>query len=366
MAKIIKDSTPKRDGYFMPPEFAPQERVWMIWPERTDTWRNGAKDAQKAYVRVACAIQRYTQVTMLVSGRQYDHCRASLPEEIQVIEMNSDDAWVRDTGPTFLVNETGNLRAVDWKFNAWGGLVDGLYFPWDQDDRVAGKICEIAGADYYRTEDFILEGGSFHVDGQGTVLTTEMCLLSEGRNPKLSPKEIEEYLCEFLGCEKVLWLKDGFDPEETNGHVDDVACFARPGEVVCAYTENPEHPFYKAAKEAYLRLLDMTDARGRRLKVHKICCTRNPVRLSRDFKVDQMPGTVSRNPGDLCIASYVNFLITNGAIIVPQYGDPNDALALTQLQKIFPGWEIVGVDTREIVYGGGNIHCITQQQPKIV
>lgn len=350
----------------MPPESAPQERVWMIWPERTDTWRNGAKDAQKAYIRVACAIQRYTPVTMLVSGRQYDHCRASLPEAIRVIEMSSNDAWARDTGPSFLLNKMGGLRAVDWKFNAWGGLVDGLYFPWDQDDRIAGKICEIAEVDYYRTEEFVLEGGSFHVDGQGTVLTTEMCLLSAGRNPRFSKEEIESYLCEFLNCEKVLWLKDGFDPKETNGHVDDVACFVRPGEVVCAYTQDPGHPFYEAAQKAYGQLSEMKDARGRRLKVHKLCCTKEAVRLCEDFEVDQKPGTVSRKPGDICIASYVNFLITNGAVIVPQYGDSNDALALAQLQKIFPDREIVGVDTREIVYGGGNIHCITQQQPKTV
>ena len=180
---------------------------------------------------------------MLVSGRQYDHCRASLPEAIRVIEMSSNDAWARDTGPSFLLNKMGGLRAVDWKFNAWGGLVDGLYFPWDQDDRIAGKICEIAEVDSYRTEEFVLEGGSFHVDGQGTVLTTEMCLLSAGRNPRFSKEEIESYLCEFLNCEKVLWLKDGFDPKETNGHVDDVACFVRPGEVVCAYTQDPGHPF---------------------------------------------------------------------------------------------------------------------------
>ncbi len=366
MAKIIKDSTPKRDGYFMPPEFASQERVWMIWPERTDTWRNGGKDAQKAYIRVACAIQKYTPVTMLVSSRQYDHCRASLPEKVRVIEMSSNDAWARDTGPTFLVNRTGGLRAVSWKFNAWGGLVDGLYFPWDQDDRIADKICEIEEVDYYRTEGFVLEGGSIDVDGQGTVLTTEMCLLSAGRNPGLSKKEIENHLCEFLNCEKVLWLEDGFDPKETNGHVDDVARFVRPGEVVCAYTEDREHPFYNAAQEAYRRLCKMRDAKGRLLKVHKLCCTKGVIRLCEDFEVDQELGTVPRIPGDICIASYVNFLITNGAVVVPQYGDSNDALALSQLQKIFPERKIVGVDTKEIVYGGGNIHCITQQQPKIV
>ena len=192
MAKRIIGTTPKRDGYRMPAEFEPQQGVWMLWPERNDNWRDGGKPAQKAFADVAKAIARFEKVTVGASVRQYQNARAKLPENIRVVELESDDAWVRDCGPTFLVNDKGGLRAVDWEFNAWGGLVDGLYFPWDKDDQIARKICEIADVDSYRTEGFVLEGGSIHVDGEGTVLTTEMCLLSEGRNPDKSKEEIEQ------------------------------------------------------------------------------------------------------------------------------------------------------------------------------
>lgn len=364
MAKIIRGTTPAQDGYRMPAEYEPQERVWMIWPERTDNWRLGAKPAQNAYVAVAEAISRFTPVTMLVSRMQYANCRSRLKEDIRVIELSSNDAWCRDTGPTFLVNERGEKRACDWAFNAWGGLVDGLYFPWDQDDQVAGKICELEGIDRYRLSDFILEGGSFHVDGEGTVLTTQMCLLSKGRNAHLTKEQIERVLCAYLNCETVLWLKEGIDPNETSGHIDDVACFARPGEVVCIDTDDVTHPFYRQAKAAYKELSAMVDAKGRKLKVHKLCLTKAPVYLKDAETIDHSLHAVTRNNGELCIASYLNFLITNGGVIVPQYGDENDETAVRQLQKIFPHHEVVGVPTREIVYGGGNIHCITQQQPR--
>ena len=350
----------------MPAEYEEQEKIWMIWPERTDNWRDGAKPAQEAFAEVAKAIRQFEEVNMLVSARQYANCRAKLPPEIRVIEMSSNDAWVRDSGPSFLINNKGERRACDWKFNAWGGLEDGLYFPWDLDDAVAQKICELEHTDSYRTEDFVLEGGSFHVDGEGTVLTTEMCLLSRGRNPHMTKDEIENRLKDYLGCEKVLWLKDGIDPEETNGHVDDVACFIRPGEVACIYTEDKLHPFYEASRQAYQMLCGMTDAKGRKLKVHKLCCTKKPVFIGKNFTIDSVEGSVPRKEGDLCIASYANFLIVNGGIIAPQYGDENDELALQQLQEMFPERKVVGVYTREVVYGGGNIHCITQQEPKVI
>ncbi|MFI3237820.1 MAG: agmatine deiminase [Lachnospiraceae bacterium] len=365
MAKRILASCPRDDDFRMPAEYEAQERVWMIWPERTDNWRDGAKPVQKAIAEVAKAISRFTPVTMCVSDGQYEHCKMMLDASIQVVEMSSNDSWVRDIGPSFLVNDQGLLRGCDWKFNAWGGLVDGLYFPWDKDDRVAGKICELAGADSYRTEDFVLEGGSFHVDGEGSVLTTKMCLLSEGRNPHLTQEEVEDYLKKYLNASKVLWLEDGIDPEETNGHIDDVACFVRPGEVVCIYTEDKESPFYEVAQTAYETLSNMRDAKGRKLKVHKLCCTKNQVMIGKDFAIDISYQSKQRAEGELCIASYANFLITNGGVIVPQYGDEHDALAVEQLQEIFPDYEVVGVYTREIVYGGGNIHCMTQQQPKV-
>ena len=376
MAKRIYDSTPKQDGFRMPGEFEPQQHIFMVWPERPDNWRYGAKPAQRAYAEVATAIAKHTPVTMLVSNTQYANCRARLPEHIRVVEMSSDDAWVRDSGPTFVINDKGEIRGVDWIFNAWGGLVDGLYFPWANDDAVAQKICDLMGVDSYRTDaascpaglDFILEGGSIHVDGEGTLITTEMCLLnpSAGRNvPNLNKDQIEMMLKEYLNLEKIIWIKDGIDPYETNGHIDDVACFIRPGEVACIWTEDPAHPFYEAAQAAYKTLSKSIDAKGRKLKVYKMCMTKEPCYLKDAWSIDTATGAIPREEGEISIASYMNFLITNNAIILPQYGDENDALAVQQAQEMFPGYTIEPVMTTEIAYGGGNIHCITQQMPKV-
>lgn len=363
MPTKIENSTPKQDGFRMPAEFEAQERIWMLWPERCDNWRMGAKPAQKAFADVARAISEFEPVTVGVSARQYANARRILPPEITVVEMSSDDAWVRDCGPTFVVNDKGCVRGIDWAFNAWGGLYDGLYFPWNMDDAVARKICEIAGKDSYATPGFVLEGGSIHVDGQGTVLTTEMCLLSPGRNPDMTKEQIERMLCEYLNCSKVLWIRDGIDPDETNGHIDDVACFTAPGEVACIWTDDPDHPFYTQSHDAYDFLCRQTDARGRALKVHKLCLTKKPVYLEGADTIDAADGTLPRRDGEVSIASYMNFLIVNGGVILPQYGDENDALAIRQVQEMFPDRRVVGVMTREVAFGGGNIHCITQQQP---
>ena len=363
MAKRIIGTTPKQDGYRMPAEYEKQTGAWMIWPERNDNWRGGAKPAQAVFAEVAKAIAEFEDMTVLVSPAQYQNARARLPEKIRVIEMVNDDAWVRDCGPTFLINDKGGLRAVDWEFNAWGGLVDGLYFPWANDDQIARKVCEIEGVDSYRTEGFVLEGGSIHVDGEGTVMTTEMCLLSEGRNPHMSKTEIEQMLCDYLNCEKVIWIKDGIAPDEPNGPIDDVACFVAPGEVACIWTEDPSNPFYREAQEAYKTLSEATDAKGRKLKIHKLCLTEKPCLLEGAETIDAVEGTIPRENGEISIASYMNFLIINGAIILPQYGDANDALAVQQVQEMFPDRKVVGVMTKEVAFGGGNIHCITQQQP---
>ena len=179
----------------------------------------------------------------------------------------------------------------------------------------------------------------------------------------MSKEEIEQMLKDYLNCEKVIWIKDGIDPNETNGHIDDVACFVAPGEVACIWTEDPENPFYEQAQAAYKTLCEATDAKGRKLKVHKLCLTKKPCLLEGASTIDAVEGTIPREDGEISIASYMNFLIVNGAVILPQYGDENDALAVEQVQAMFPDREIVGVLTKEVAFGGGNIHCITQQQP---
>jgi len=193
MSRLIH-STPRADGFRMPGEFEPQTQIWMLWPQRPDNWRLGAKPAQRSWVQVATAISRFEPVTVGVNHEQYENAVNQLPDTVRVVELSSNDAWVRDCGPTFVVNDQGAVRGVDWEFNAWGGLIDGLYFPWDQDDKVARKVCETEAVDTYRTDGFVLEGGSIHVDGAGTLITTEECLLNRNRNPHLSREEIEAYI----------------------------------------------------------------------------------------------------------------------------------------------------------------------------
>ena len=226
--------TPRIDGFRMPGEFEEHRGTYMIWPERPDNWRLGAKPAQRVFAEVATAIAQFEPITVCVSADQFSNAREMLPAEVRVVEMSSNDAWVRDCGPTFVTNGK-EIRGIDWRFNAWGGLVDGLYFPWDKDDAVAQKICELEGADSYRTGGFVLEGGSIHTDGDGTAVVTEECLLSEGRNPNFSKEQIEDMLRNYLNVEKVIWLKRGIYLDETNGHVDNIFCFARPGEALLAW-----------------------------------------------------------------------------------------------------------------------------------
>ncbi len=359
------DSTPKKDGFYMPGEFEPHEKTFMIWPERTDNWRLGGKPAQEAFVNVAKAISKFEPVTMLVSKNQYENACNLLPDDVRVIEMSNDDSWVRDCGPTYVKNNGGIIRGVDWEFNAWGGLIDGLYFPWDQDDKIAGKVCRIEEKDSYRTDDFVLEGGSIHVDGDGTCYTTEECLLSEGRNPHMSKEEIEEVLKEYLNVEKIVWLKKGIYNDETNGHVDNILCVVKPGVVMLAWTEDENDPQYEISKENLEILENTTDAKGRKIEVIKLMLPK-PILITDEESggVDAVLGTLPRCEGDRLAASYVNFYICNGGVVYPTFNDANDELAKETLQKAFPDRKIVGVPAREILLGGGNIHCITQQQPK--
>ncbi len=357
------DTTPKSDGFYMPAEFAAQDAVWMIWPERTDNWRYGAKPAQAAFTDVAIAIAKHTPVRVAVSVQQYQNAIQVLPKHIQVVEMANNDAWARDVGPTFVINDKGERRAVDWEFNAWGGLHSGLYFPWDLDDQMAQKMAALEGNKCYRAP-FVLEGGSIHSDGEGTIYTTEECLLNENRNPHLTKEEIEKNLCEYLGAEKIIWLGDGVYNDETDGHVDNIICVARPGEIILTWTDDEHDPQYAISRAAEKVLLSQKDAKGRSLKIHKIHQP-GPIYITKEesLGVDAVDGTLPREEGDRLAGSYVNFLITNKAIIFPLLDARYDDAAKEKLQEIFAGYEIIGVPAREILLGGGNIHCITQQVP---
>ncbi len=355
--------TPSLDGYWMPAEFDRHAGTWMIWPHRPDNWRAGAQPAQRAFAAVATAIAEFEPVTVGANAAQYDFARALLPAPIRVVELSSDDAWMRDTGPTVVVNAAGRRRGVDWQFNAWGGLNGGLYFPWDQDERVARKVCEIEGFDRYAAP-LVMEGGAIHTDGEGTLLVTEQCLLNPNRNPRLDRAAIEALLRGYLGVTTFIWLGNGVVDDETDGHVDNLCCFARPGEVCLTWSDDVRDPQHRVSVDALERLMAARDARGRRLKVHKLPSP-GPLRMTREEAegVLSRSSAKARGAGNRLAGSYANFYLCNGGVVAPLLDPRTDAKALARLKRIFPKRRIVGVPGREILLGGGNIHCITQQIP---
>ena len=358
MARLL-DSTPRDDGYRMPGEYEPHSGTWLLWPQRPDVWRLGGKPAQRAFVALATAIARFEPVTVGVNHDQFDNARSRLPGDIRVLEISSDDAWLRDSGPSFVVNDRGDVRMVDWHFNSHG-----RYLPtWEKDDRVARKIAEIEGVDRYRAP-LVLEGGSIHVDGEGTVLTTEECLLNPNRNPDLSREQIERHLCDYLGASTVIWLGRGLDPEVTSGHVDDVAAFVRPGVVALAWSEDPADWRQEILAENLQRLERATDVRGRRLEVHKIPLPEEVLLTEEEAAgIDMVDGAQPLPPGFRQAATYVNCYLCNGGVIMPTFDDPRDEEARRALQGLFAGREVVPLPSHEIILAGGNVHCVTQQQP---
>jgi agmatine deiminase len=357
------ETTPVEDGYRMPGEFEPHAGCWMAWPERRDNWRDAARPGQEAFAAVAEAIAGSVPVTMAVSDAEFEDARSLLPSSVRVVEMSTDDAWMRDIGPTFVVNGA-ERRGVDWHFNAWGGRDGGLYASWDRDERVARKVLEIERADRYRAP-IVLEGGAIHVDGEGTALVTEECLLNRNRNPSLSRGEIEQALRRFLGVGKVIWLGAGVCNDETDGHVDNLACFVRPGVVALTYAEDESDPQHAVSADALARLEFATDARGSRLEMVKLPSP-GPLTMTAEEAggVLSVPGTKARRAGDRLAASYVNFYLGTTRVVFPLLDSRYDEQASEILGACFPDREIVGVPAREILLGGGGIHCITQQVPR--
>ncbi len=347
----------------MPAEYQPHSGCWMLWPERPDNWRDGALPAQRAFAQVAEAIAQFEPVTIGASSAQFEFARAALGAQVRIVELSSNDAWMRDVGPSFVVNKAGGVRGIDWRFNAWGGLHGGLYFPWDQDDLVARKVLEIERRDRYRAHIFN-EGGAIHVDGEGTALVTEQCILNENRNPQLSAAQLESVFHSWLGVKKVIWLGEGVFNDETDGHIDNLACFVRPGEVVLTWTDDRRDPQYRISLDAYTRLMGARDARGRRLKVHKLTMP-GPLYMSRQEAAGVLTraGAKPRRARERLAASYVNFYLANGGLVMPLLDSRSDKAALSKLKRLFPERRVVGVAAREILLGGGNIHCITQQVP---
>ncbi len=361
MSKTL-DSTPRQDGFRMPGEHEPQLAVLMAWPERADNWREGAAPAQAAFAAVATAINAATPVIVCASAAQQGRARALLPAGVEVLEIPSNDSWMRDIGPSYVINDAGERRGVDWHFNAWGGTVNGLYADWSLDDAMAGKLLSLRGEGRYRAP-LVLEGGSIHVDGEGTCITTAECLLHPGRNPDLDAGAIEALLADYLGVDKIIWLPRGLYNDETDGHIDNILHIAGPAEVLLTWCDDPADPVYAICRDCLAILEQEQDARGRSFTVHKLPMP-GPLYLSESEAAGVEPSTgMTRCAGERLAASYANFLITNGRVIFPLLDPEHDTTAHDILQNVFADREVVGVDGREILLGGGNIHCITQQIP---
>jgi agmatine deiminase len=356
-------TTPRQDGFRMPAEFEPHVGCWMLWPERSDNWRGGAKPAQHVFAMVATAIAEAEPVTVCVSRAQYPAARRALPESVRLVEMSSNDSWIRDCGPIFVVAAEGEVRGIDWQFNAWGGESGGLYATWDQDDLVGEKVLEIERDARY-APGLVLEGGSIEVDGEGTLVTTEQCLLNRNRNPGKSRADIEWHLREYLNVERIIWLGEGVYQDETAGHVDNLCRFVQPGVVALTWIDDASDPQHAISQDAHERLIRAVDARGRALQVHRI---HQPAPLyiteAEARGVDVALGTKPRRAGDRMPATYVNFYVGQGIVVVPAFDDPQDARARAAIQGLFPDRRAIAVPAREILLGGGGIHCITLQEP---
>jgi len=327
-------------GFYMPGEFAPHTCCWMAWPSRAGEWGDSAKTAQE-YADVANAIARFEPVMMLAPPHLAAAARALLGENVSVLEMAIDDSWARDSGPNFLINAAGALAGSKWQFNAWGNKYD----PHDQDALMGSRILQHAGVKEF-TSRMVAEGGSITVDGEGTIITTESCLLNPNRNPAWSRAEIEAELRRTLGAEKVIWLPGDVEETETDGHVDGVAAFIEPGRVLIEINPDTTDPHYYVGQENLAALRGQTDARGRKIEIEFI------------HEGSYHPGVWNEG-----CSSYINSYLANGGVVVPAYGYDRDQAAVETYQRLYPQRVISQVYIGQIALGGGGVHCITQQQP---
>ncbi|HXX55035.1 MAG TPA: agmatine deiminase family protein [Methanoregula sp.] len=342
--------TPRNRGFHMPAEWEPHAAVWLSWPHNRNTFAD-LRAVEDAYIGFIRAIHLSERVELLVPGAVLNRqVRARLREagldlsRITLHTVEYRDIWIRDYGPTFVLNRPmERLAMVRWEFNAWGNKYPAMV--------PDGKIPLILNRRLEQpvfAPGIVLEGGSIDVNGRGSVLTTRSCLLNPNRNPHLSADELEEYLREYLGVTNVLWLGDGIIGDDTDGHVDDLARFVGPSTVVCAYENNIADANYPALHDNYEILRQSADERGRPLSVVKL----------------PMPAPVT-SEGERLPASYTNFYIGNTVVVVPTFSDPRDAEAIAILQNLFPGRKVTGVDARALVEGYGTFHCATQQQPHV-
>lgn len=339
---------PRDLNYRMPAEWAPHARTFISWPVRESMcYPDQYEEVCDGYAEFITAIAEFEPVTVVVNPDDLDKVSSRFNNDngrIEFLPIEHNDAWLRDNGPTFLVNGEGGLAGINWGFNAWGGK----YAPWDLDDAVAPQILTALGVKQFDSP-LVLEGGSIHTDGEGTLLTTEECLLNKNRNPQMSREEIETAVKNFVSADKFIWLKRGLSGDETDGHIDNVACFAAPGKVILQTCDDPEDDNYAITQENLAILSAAVDAKGRKLEIIPI--PQPPRAFHEDSRLT---------------LSYLNFYFVNGGIILPVFGGAaagTDRQAVQVLSETFPDRKIRTVNGMAIIREGGNVHCTTQQMP---
>ena len=328
-------------GYRMPAEWAPHERCWMAWPCRKELWGDNLAATQKAYAGVANAIAEFEPVTMLTPPAAVASAEALCADGVTVMPADLDDSWTRDSGPNFVTRDDGALAASVFHFNAWGNK----YRKFRKDAALGHRLAEYLGVPTFSSPIF-MEGGGINVDGEGTLLTTEQCVLNPNRNPGLGKQEAEQYFRDALGVEKVLWMPGDPDDQETDGHVDGIACFVKPGLVLVELSPAKGTPRYDNLQKNLQALEGATDATGRELEI---------VTINEAFEAEKR--------GDKFALSYINFYIANGGIVMPAFGIERDTEAKEKIESLFPDRKVSQVNVGDVAIGGGGIHCITQQQP---
>ena len=344
--------TPAALGFRMPAEWALHRGTWLSWPHRESSWPGKFGPVPGVFVELVRHLAAQEEVHINVAGTEMETGvrrrlrEAGIPADAGVYFHHhpTNDAWCRDHGPVFVQREVEGRREeaiVDWDYNAWGNK----YPPYDADDVVPSRIAAEYGLPVFRPG-IVMEGGSFDVNGRGTLLTTESCLLNPNRNPSLSKAEVERYLRDFLGVTTILWLGGGIQGDDTDGHVDDLARFVNPETVVTAVEEDPRDPNHEPLRANRDRLLQMRDQDGRPLRVVSL----------------PMPPALHHD-GHRLPASYANFYIANGLVLMPAYHPATDEVARRVLQDLFPARRVVPLDSRDLVWGLGSFHCVTQQWP---
>ena len=352
-------TNPLNDLYTLPFEGNMHDGTIILLPYRIDTWEDGGLKAFSEFLNIINAISLYEHVYVIKSKNvKYDTSILNNKKNVSVHNLEYDDSWARDNTLIFLRNKEGKLRCVDFGFNAWGGNFDGLYSSWENDDKLGSKLAQLLNVEYYSDKDFILEGGSIHSNGKGVLLTTEACLLSKGRNINLTKEEIEEHLKNMLGMNKVIWLPHGIYNDETNEHVDNMACFLDENTVLLATSKDKNDIQYKWSMEAKKVLEDNN------LNVILVNCPNPYLALTKEEANSiVLDGNAKpRLEGDRLAGSYVNFYMGKDFIILPKFNVEEDNEAYDVLNNFYKGKKkIHQIESRKILVAGGNIHCVTMQ-----